>query len=115
LLQAGADPNSLHPLFGTPVHVATGAGDVELLELLIEYGGNASARNAQGQTPLEVVAAGRATRERLAQAQELMQAMGVKVPGVTAQLPIEKLMSEVQLPTEGWDACEQLLKTHLAP
>ena len=67
LLDGGAAPNRVHPLFGSPVHVATGAGDVDLLQLLIECGGDVSARNARGQSPLQVVAAGRATRERVAQ------------------------------------------------
>jgi hypothetical protein len=108
LLDAGADPNRVHPLFGTPVHAATGAGEVELLQLLIDRGGDVGARNAQGQTPLHVLAAGRATRERLAQAQVLMKSMGIKFPGLIDQL------SNVTLPTEGWDACERLLKARMA-
>jgi hypothetical protein len=108
LLDAGADPNRVHPLFGTPVHAATGAGEVELLQLLIDRGGDVGARNAQGQTPLHVLAAGRATRERLAQAQALMKSMGIKFPGLIDQL------SNVTLPTEGWDACERLLKARMA-
>jgi len=90
------------------VHAATGAGEAELLQLLIERGGDVDARNAQGQTPLQLVAAGRATRERLAQAQALMKSMGIKFPGLIDQL------SNVTLPTEGWDACERLLKARMA-
>ena len=104
LLDGGADPNRVHPLFGTPVHVATGAGDVELLRLLLDRGGDANARNAQGQTPLQVVAAGRATRERLAQAQSMMKSMGIKLPGGLDR------MTNVALPMAGWDACERLLE-----
>lgn len=104
LLDAGADPNRLHPLFGSPVHAAIGAGDAELLGLLLDRGGDTNAPNSQGQTPLEVVAAARATLDRLAQAQTLMKSMGVNVPGLADQL------SNVTLPTEGWDACERLLK-----
>jgi hypothetical protein len=105
LLDNGADPNQGHPLFGTPVHAASGAGDVELLQLLIERGGDVTARNAQGQTPLQVVTAARATRERLAEAQAMMKSMGVKLPaGLLDQL------ANISLPTEGWDACEELLK-----
>jgi hypothetical protein len=55
-----------------------------------------------------LVAAGRATRERLAQAQALMKSMGIKLPGL-----IDKL-SNLTLPTEGWDACERLLKARMA-
>ncbi|MBI3408335.1 MAG: ankyrin repeat domain-containing protein [Planctomycetes bacterium] len=106
LLDAGADPNRVHPLFGTPVHAATGAGEVELLKLLIDRGGEVNSRNVQGQTPLEVVAASRATLDRLAQAQAMMESMGVKLPGLVEQL------SNIKLPTEGWDECERLLKTH---
>jgi hypothetical protein len=104
LLDGGADPNRVHPLFGTAVHAAVGAGEVELLRLLLDRGADGSARNAQGQTPLEVVTAGRATRERLAQLQATMQAMGMKLPGIGEQL------ASVRLPAEGWDACERLLK-----
>ena len=78
--------------------------------MLLDCGGDVSAHNAQGQTPLQVVAAGRATRERLAQAYALMNSMGVKVPGIDKQLPVEQLLSSITLPTEGWDACERLLK-----
>src|SRR5207253_279577 len=37
LLDAGADPNRVHPFFGTPLHAATGAGDAELLQLLLDH------------------------------------------------------------------------------
>jgi Ankyrin repeats (many copies) len=108
LLDRGADPKRVHPLVGTPVHAAAAAGDVELLQLLLDRGGDVGARNAQGQTPLQLVAACRATRERLAQAQALMKSMGMKLPGLIDQL------SNVTLPTEGWDACERLLKARMA-
>jgi hypothetical protein len=106
LLDAGADPNRVQLLFGAPVHAAAGAGEVELLQLLLDRGGDVGARNARGQTPLQVVAAGRASRERLAQAQALMKSMGVKLPGLMDQL------TNITLPEEGWDACERLLKAH---
>jgi hypothetical protein len=106
LLDHGADLTRNHPLFGTPLHVTTGAGEVELLELLIRHGGDVSARNPQGQTPLEIIAAGRASIERLQQAQAMMESMGIKIPGIVAQ------MSNMTLPTEGWDACERVLRAH---
>jgi hypothetical protein len=112
LLDAGGDANHAHPLFGTPVHAATGAGDVELLRLLLDGGGDASARNAQGQTPLDVVAAGRATLESLAQARQMMDSLGIDMSKLTDKLPVESLMSDIELPTEGWDACERLLREH---
>jgi hypothetical protein len=106
LLDAGADPNRVHPLFGTPVHAATGAGDPGLLQAILDHGGNVSAPNAQGLTPLQTLAAHRATRDRLAQAETLCQSMGWKLPPVFGHL------ANVALPTEGWDACEKLLKNH---
>jgi ankyrin repeat protein len=103
LLDRGADPNVVHPLFGTPLHVATGAGNVDLLRLLIDRGGKVSIVNRQGQTPLAVVAASRATIDRLAQARSMMASLGMKPPAILDQL------SNVALPTAGWDACEKLL------
>jgi hypothetical protein len=106
LLEGGADPNRVHALMGTPVHAAAAAGDAELLKVLLSHAGDVNARNIAGQTPLQIVAAGRTTLERLAQAQSMMESMGVKLPGIGEQL------SSVKLPTEGWDACERLLKEH---
>jgi hypothetical protein len=74
------------------------------LQLLIDRRGDVNAHNSQGQTPLQIVAAARATKERLAQVQAMVKSMGVKLPGLAEQL------SNVTLPTEGWDACERLLK-----
>src|SRR5262249_29580751 len=95
LLEGGADPNRVHPRYGTAVHAAAGAGDVELLQLLIDRGADVNARNAQTQTPLQVLAASRAAVDRLAQVQEMMKSMGVNHPGLAAQL------SNVTLPLEG--------------
>jgi hypothetical protein len=106
LLQRGADPKGVHLLFGTPLHAAAGAGNEDLLQLLIDRGGNVNARNHQGQTPLQVVAASRTTLDRLSQAQELMKSMGMNLPGLVDQL------SKVTMPTEGWNECERLLKAH---
>jgi hypothetical protein len=101
LLDGGADPNRVHPRYGTPVHAAAGAGDVELLQLLLDRGGDVNARSAQDQTPLEMLAASRTGLDRLAQLQAAWKSMGVKVP---------RQMSNVSLPKEGWDACQRLLK-----
>ena len=108
LLDAGADPNRVHALYGSAVHATIAAGEPELLELIIARGGNLNAVNARGQTPLQILAASRATLERLAQAKEMMKSMGVKLPGLADK------MATVKLPTEGWDACEQLLKARNA-
>jgi hypothetical protein len=101
LLDAGADPNRVHPRYGTAIHAAAGAGDVELLQLLLDRGGDVNARTAQGQTPLQVLAASRTGLERLAQMQAEWESMGRK-------LPVQ--MSKVSLPVEGWEACERELK-----
>ncbi len=103
LLEAGADPNFSHPRFGTAVHNAVGAGDVELLQLIIERGGDVNARNAQGQSPLQALAAMRKGLEQVAQMQAAMRSMGMNLP---------QQFANVSLPTEGWDACERLLKEH---
>jgi hypothetical protein len=103
LLEGGADPNRVHPRHGTPVHAATGAGDAELLKVLIDHGGDVSARNAQGQTPLQLLAASRTGHERLVQMQATMKSMGMNLP---------QQMSNLSLSLEGWDACERLLKEH---
>jgi hypothetical protein len=101
LLDGGADPNRVDPRYGTPVHAAAGVGDVELLQLLLDRGGDVNARSAQGQTPLEMLAASRTGLDRLAQLQAAWKSMGVKLP---------RQMSSIALPREGWDACERLLK-----
>lgn len=106
LLDAGADPNRVHPLFGTSVHAATGAGDPGLLQAILDHGGNVAARNLQGLTPLQTLANHRATRDRLAQAEALSQSMGWKLP------PVFNHLANVPLPTEGWDACERILQDH---
>jgi hypothetical protein len=103
LLRGGADPNLAHAHFGTPLHAATGAGDVELLQLLIGHGADVNARNARGKTPLQMLAANRKGMEQLVQMQATIKAMGMTLPGH---------MSDVSVPIEGWDACERLLKAH---
>src|SRR5260370_31896584 len=77
LLVGGADPNLVHPRYGTAVHAATGAGDAELLRLLIERGGDVNARNAQGHTPLQMLAASREGLDRLVQMHAAMKSMGM--------------------------------------
>jgi ankyrin repeat protein len=105
LLRGGADPNLVHSRYGTPLHAATGAGDVELLQVLIEHGADVNARNAQGQTPRQILVACRAGSDRLVQMQSAMKSMGMTLPGP---------LSNVSLPIEGWDACERLLTAHEA-
>ncbi|HJS07201.1 MAG TPA: ankyrin repeat domain-containing protein [Pirellulales bacterium] len=106
LLEHGADPNRVHPLFGTPIHSTAAAGDTEMLQLIIDRGGDVNARNIQGQTALQILAASRSSLDRLAQAQAMMKSLGPQVAGIFDQL------SKLSLPTEGWDRCEQILKAH---
>ena len=87
---------------GTPVHAATAAGNVELLRLLLDRGGKANVVSRQGQTPLGVLAASRATIGRLNQAKAMVRSLGVK-------LPMLDDLSAATLPTAGWEACEKLL------
>jgi hypothetical protein len=103
LLLAGADPNLGHPVLGAPIHAATGFGDVELLQLLLEHGADMNARNAQGHTPLQRLAASRGAMEALVQLQASIKTKGGKLP---------PQLANVSLPVEGWNACEQLLKAH---
>jgi hypothetical protein len=103
LLRGGADPNLVHRRYGTTLHAALGAGDVQLLQLLIEHGADVNARSAQGQTALAMLADSRTVVDRLAQMQATMKSMGMRLP---AQ------MANVSLPIEGWEACERLLKAH---
>jgi ankyrin repeat protein len=103
LLAAGADSHLGQSHFGTPVHVATAAGDAEMLQVLIEHGADVNAPSAHGQTPLQMLAASRPALDRLAQMQATLKAMGMKLPAQFSNIP---------LPTEGWDACERLLKAH---
>ena len=61
------------------MHGATGMGDAEMLEILIDRGGDVNAVNTRGQTPLQIVAASRAMSP-MEQAQAAMKSMGVKIP-----------------------------------
>jgi hypothetical protein len=106
LLDRGADPNRVHPLFGTPIHSTAAAGDAEMLQLIIDRGGDVNARNFQGQTILQILAASRHSLNCMAQAQAMMKSLGPQVKGMFDQL------SKLALPTEGWDRCEQILKAH---
>ncbi|XP_014284303.1 ARF GTPase-activating protein GIT2 [Halyomorpha halys] len=55
LLAQGADPNFLHPEKGTrPIHVAAKAGQLNQVELLVVYGADPSARDANGNSPPHV-------------------------------------------------------------
>jgi hypothetical protein len=104
LLDAGADVNRGTPVFGNPVHAAVGAGDVESLRLLLDRGASPDVPNARGQTPLQIIAAGRAFKDQLARTQAQLKALGAKAPPFAAQ------MAAFKLPLDGWAECEELLK-----
>jgi hypothetical protein len=106
LLAAKADPQHVHPLFGTPAHVAAGMGEADILKLLLDHGADLKARNGRGQTLLQVIAAARAAQDRMTQAQALMKSIKIQMPEASTKL------AEHQLPTAGWDACERLLKDY---
>jgi hypothetical protein len=106
LLDRGADPNRAHPLFGPPIHSTASAGDAEMLQLIIDRGGDVNARNFQGQTILQILAANRHSLDCLAQAKAMMKSLGPRVA------PLFDQLSKLALPTAGWDRCEQLLKAH---
>ncbi len=104
LLERGANPNLAHQLYGTALHVAVGAGEADLLRLLLDRGGDLTARNSQNLTPAQVLNASKANVERMEKAQEMMKSMGVKIPGAFNKL------AQIKLPVEGWAECEKLLK-----
>jgi hypothetical protein len=106
LLDRGADPNQNHPVFGPPVHTATGMGEADTLQLLLERGADPNATNSRGQTPMKILDATRAMQAQMEQVQAMMKSMGSKVAGLTDRMPM------AHLPLEGWKACEQILKSH---
>jgi hypothetical protein len=109
LLKHGADANRIHPVYSTPLHFCAAYGKVELLQLLLDHGADATARDAEGQTPLQVVHAGLAsapaTMEMVARSKEMMKTAGwgINMPGYAESL------EHFTLPVEGWRACERLL------
>jgi hypothetical protein len=104
LLERGADPNRQHQLYGAAMHIAAGAGEPELVRLLLEHRADPSPRNLQQLTPMQVLAAGKANIERLQQAQEMLKSMGKQVPDMAGHL------AACKPPIEGWAVCEKLLR-----
>ena len=104
LLEIGADANGSNEFYGTPVFAACGAGYPDILKLLLEHGGNPNARDARGQTPLQALQHGRRSLEAVAQIRSSLESLGLMVPP-----ELDQLMTAV-LPTERWDACEEILR-----
>jgi ankyrin repeat protein len=55
LLEAGANPNAVSPKGDTALHIAAHDGKLEPLRELVAGGADVNARNAAGQTALELV------------------------------------------------------------
>jgi ankyrin repeat protein len=55
LLEAGANPNAVSPKGDTALHIAAHDGRLEVLRELVAGGADVTARNASGQTALELV------------------------------------------------------------
>lgn len=102
LLDAGANVNAIHAMFGTPIHAAACAGDPAGLQILIAAGGKTNQLNAQGQTPWAALAALRMMSGQLQQ----LRSLGAAVPAAL-QVELERL-----IPKEGWDECERILRGH---
>jgi ankyrin repeat protein len=54
LLQADADPNEKDRIGFTPLHIAVGYGDENVVSILIENGANVNIENVQGLTPRDI-------------------------------------------------------------
>ena len=104
LLDLGADPNALHTLHGSPVHVAAGMGNPELLEIVLARGGDPVAPGMQQQTPLEALAAGRQAFSLISETRQLMDSLGLD----------SSMLDQVgsHTPTEdAWNRCEEMLRS----
>jgi hypothetical protein len=53
-LRVGVDPNEQTVQFGTALHAAAHAGQLDIARLLVDYGANPQARDDQGRTPAEL-------------------------------------------------------------
>ena len=106
LLEVGADPNRFNDFYETPVFAACGVGDPDILRLLLDSGGDPNARNARGQTPLQSLERGRRSLEAVAQTFSGLESLGPAVPPELEQL------TATAMPTEGWDACEAILRQY---
>jgi hypothetical protein len=109
LLERGANPNQIHPKYGTPLNHCAAMGKPDLMQVLLERGADVTVRNALGQTPLQVAQASLAsvpaTLELIARAKEMIQSTGsgANIPGYVESI------ENFTLPVEGWQACARLL------
>ena len=107
LLQCGADPDAVHPMFGAPIHTAVRAADVEVLKLLIESGADVNVTTKQGQTARQILESALAIQQNFIKAQAMFQKFTKKVPPAAAAQ-----FSQLSFPTEAWAECDRLLKEH---
>lgn len=105
LLDAGADPNVPHCSYGSTIHAAVAVGSPTILRLLLDHGGQADLRDANGQTPLDLLAGYRLMAERLASVQEMAKSMGKAGDGIVPEHL--RQLAEVQ---PGWAECEAILR-----
>lgn len=106
LLDLGADPNALHHLHGSAVHVAAAMGYVPALAMLLDRGGLADAPGLERQTPLQALAAGKQGFAMMDEARQLMDSLGID-SSMLDQLGGHSPTSEE------WDQCEALLNNAL--
>ncbi len=104
LLNLGADPNALHELHGSAVHVAAGMGSPEMLGIILSRGGNPNTPGVQQQTPLEALDAGRQAFAMIGETRQLMESLGLD------SAMLDQLGAHTPTASE-WDRCEELLKS----
>jgi hypothetical protein len=104
LLAKGANPNYPHVLFGSPIHSAVGGGDVQMVQLLLQHGADATRRNQQGLTPMQTLATARSAWSRMQELRTTARSCGMKLPEIFGRLPVLESL-------EGsWKACERILQ-----
>jgi hypothetical protein len=109
LIELGADVKANHPLAGTPVHTAVLTGNVDLLRLVLDGGGDPNALNLRGQTPLQALEHFRQMLGQLGQGGVLAAALRGKAAGQVSE-HLKKIMPSA----EAFAACEQLLRERAA-
>ena len=66
LLERGADVNALDNAKETALHLASNSGRIKTLQVLLNAGANARAKNAQDQSPFDVISGSRGDARRIA-------------------------------------------------
>jgi hypothetical protein len=105
LIELGADVKASHPIAGTPVHTAVLTGNVDLLRLVLDGGGDPNALNTRGQTPLQALQHFQLMLGQLTQGGVLGAALRGNASGQVSE-QLKKIMPSA----EAIAACEQLLR-----